>query len=218
MPGKQECVRTQKLIEDHIHLVYRLARQISRRLPLRYDFDDLVGYGMVGLVQAAQKFQAGRGVEFVTFAYPRINGAIFDGVSSLSWMSRAQFKRYVRQRQEAEAEADTSRQNNASNANLRVAAGSISPTPLSTADTEAEISGSEETPAAIVSNREMVEILGVLVASLPPRQRLLITAIYIDGMTLQNAADKLGISKGWASRLHASTLAELAKMMEQRIG
>ncbi len=72
-------IQTARLIEENQGLVYHLAGKIHRSLPVRYEFDDLVGYGMLGLTEAAQAFSPGHGVKFSTFAFFRIRGAIFDG-------------------------------------------------------------------------------------------------------------------------------------------
>ena len=93
------------LVEDNQGLVYHLALRVHRRLPVKQDLDDLIGYGMIGLVEAAKKFQRNRGIEFTTFAYPRVNGAIYDGVSKMSWMSRSRYNRLMKERAKAEAAA-----------------------------------------------------------------------------------------------------------------
>ena len=56
----------------------------------RWTLDDLIAYGQLGLAEAAQKFDAESGVRFTTFAYYRVRGAIYDGVSKMNWTSRAQ--------------------------------------------------------------------------------------------------------------------------------
>ena len=57
------------------------------------EFDDLVGFGMQGLLEAAQRFDDRHGVAFTTFAYYRVRGAMFDGLRSMGWLPRSEYAR-----------------------------------------------------------------------------------------------------------------------------
>lgn len=67
-----------RLLEEHLGLVHHVARQVSRTLAVRTDFDELVSAGTIGLMTALEGFDATRGLAFSTFAAPRIRGAILD--------------------------------------------------------------------------------------------------------------------------------------------
>ena len=67
-----------RLLEEHLGLVHHVARQVSRTLAVRADFDELVSAGTIGLMSALEGFDATRGLAFSTFAAPRIRGAILD--------------------------------------------------------------------------------------------------------------------------------------------
>jgi RNA polymerase sigma factor for flagellar operon FliA len=66
------------LLTRHVGLVHHVARQLARRLSTAADLDEMVSAGMVGLIQAADTFDAARGLSFSTYAVPRIRGAILD--------------------------------------------------------------------------------------------------------------------------------------------
>ena len=72
-----ESART-RLLEEHLGLVHHVARQVSRTLAVRVDFDELVSAGTIGLMTALEGFDESRGLAFSTFAAPRIRGAILD--------------------------------------------------------------------------------------------------------------------------------------------
>jgi RNA polymerase sigma factor for flagellar operon FliA len=74
--------------------VQSLARKLKKQITARIDFDDLVGYGSKGLIEAAERFDPSHGVAFTTFAYYRIRGAMLDGVRTMGWYSRADYARY----------------------------------------------------------------------------------------------------------------------------
>jgi RNA polymerase sigma factor (sigma-70 family) len=67
-----------RLIEEHLPLVRFLAERFQKRCPVRMELDDLIDSGIQGLVTAAQRFDASKGVQFATFAQHRILGAIRD--------------------------------------------------------------------------------------------------------------------------------------------
>src|ERR1051325_4263719 len=90
MPGRDR----DRLIQQHLGLVQSLARKRKKQITARVDFDDLVGYGSKGLIEAAERFDPSHGVAFTTFAYYRIRGAMLDGVRTMGWYSRADYARY----------------------------------------------------------------------------------------------------------------------------
>ncbi len=199
------------LFEQGQPLVRSIAFAAMRRLPVRVELDDLIGYGQLGLAEAAMKYQENSGTRFTTFAYYRIKGAIYDGVSKMSWTSRARMNRLRLQREEANshepAGARDSLETNGRTDPIRLAE---RPTAGETSDHELEIEDWAPSPASLVANREIASKLEEFVQSLPRLPRTLIRSIYYDGESLQSAANRLGISKSWASRVHAHTLQQLA--------
>lgn len=222
----------EELIEEGQPLVYSLASKISRRIPIRIELDDLVSYGEIGLAEAARDFDPNQGVRFTTFAYYRVRGAIYDGLSKMSWTSRARYKR-LRYEQMA------------NEVMLQASAESAQADPKSSnVETESQWfrnltdrlaivyfgSGGEEgkgirdstiedprasAASSIVAKREIVEKLSHVLADLPSVEQRLVRAVYFEGATLQDAARSLGISKSWASRLHAKALDQLARSLKR---
>jgi RNA polymerase sigma factor for flagellar operon FliA len=68
----------QRLLGEHIGLVYHVARQLCRAKQIDIEIDELVSAGALGLIEAFEKFDPGRGLAFSTFAAPRIRGAMLD--------------------------------------------------------------------------------------------------------------------------------------------
>src|SRR5262245_22829178 len=83
-----------RLVEQHLSLVHAIAGKLKRTLGKSIDFEDLVGYGSKGLIEAAERFDARQGAAFSTFAYYRIRGAMVDGLRTMGWYSRADYARY----------------------------------------------------------------------------------------------------------------------------
>lgn len=75
----------QKLVESHLPIARRLARKFAKRCEgLSMEYDDVLSYATIGLIRAANKYDPKRGTKFMTCAYPRIVGAILDGMRAES--------------------------------------------------------------------------------------------------------------------------------------
>ena len=73
----------------HAELVKRIAYHLAGRLPASVEVDDLIQAGMLGLLEAAANYSAGRGASFETYAGIRIRGAMLDGLRKLDWAPRS---------------------------------------------------------------------------------------------------------------------------------
>lgn len=207
-------------------LVRSLAMQIQKKLPRHLDLDDLISYGQIGLAEAARDFDPARGGKFSTFAYYRIRGAIYDGLSKMSWISRAHYNRIkcqqmsddvLRLESEADSESPTSLED--SLRWLKNMAGSLAVVYLSTQARESEDIEVEDrstpSPPALAIAEETQSAIHRLIDQLPPEARTLIRATYFEGLTLTEAGRRLGIGKAWASRLHARSLERLARALRR---
>lgn len=219
----------EELINECQGLVRSLASTIHRKLPPSVELDDLVSYGQVGLAEAAKEFDPSRGSRFSTYAYYRIRGAIYDGLSKMSWFSRSQYKR-VRTEQmanetlRAENEQDKEPLKSGCDGDMRWfrdLSRALTVVHLSMHAGERDEPGvslpadtSVPDPAAVAIGREIREILHQLIDALPEAAGNLIRATYFEGLTLQEAGKRLGVSKSWASRLHARTLQRLARSLK----
>lgn len=215
-----------QLIEAGQGLVRSIALKVYRSLPVPTDLDDLIAYGQLGLAEAAQAFDPNAGTRFTTFAYYRVRGAIYDGVSKMAWTSRARIRRMrfqsmadevLENEQEDGGDGDGSAQDDASW--LGRVTERLAVVYLATSDDDAvsrsiaDAADPHESPSVSVASRELQQKLPALVEQLDSQSRRLITGIYFDGFTLTQAAERAGISKSWASRIHAKSLDKLAKSL-----
>jgi RNA polymerase sigma factor FliA len=218
----------QQLIEQCQGMVRSLALAIHRKLPPRYELDDLIAYGQVGLAEAANDFDPDRGSQFATFAYYRIRGAIYDGVSKMTWFGRA-----GRQQDRCEQRA---------NEILQTDAGEIIDPASSNLEDDARwfrdlsrtlavvylvsygaVQGKDKThdfvdpaslPVETVIDEEIVAQIHEQIDALSADEAKFIRAMYFDGQTLEQAGSLLGIGKSWASRLHQKVLQRLARSLK----
>ena len=206
-------------------LVRSIAWKIHCRVPTHVDLDDLIGYGQVGLAEAARDFDPCREVRFTTFAYYRIRGSIFDGLSTMNWFKKIDYYRGTYEQHANEILESYAGRPASSNLHedaqwFRSVAGTLSMVYLFSSFSNAEGNGagmaqSRERPAdesAVLD--ELQERLLDLIEELPDNAKQLIKGAYFDGLSLKEAGERIGISKAWASRLHAKTLRQLAVWLQ----
>ena len=232
-----------QLVEQNLQLVQAVARKLKRQLTARIDFDDLVGYGSKGLLEAAERFDPRHGVAFSTFAYYRIRGAMLDGLRTMGWYSRADYARY-----RAEERANEYLQNQSDREGAAVASGASSASEGGGAgaavdDTESALASvaqvlggiaavhitSLEAAATVADERlpapdatldtgRLGARVRAAIERLPDRERELMQLYYFGDKNLEAAGAVMGLSKSWACRLHARAVellrAELADIME----
>ena len=217
---------TQELIASCQGLVRSLAWKIHCKLPKHVDLDDLVSYGQVGLAEAARDYEEGRG-HFTTFAYYRVRGAILDGLSKMRWFNQADYHRgkYEQMAQEVLYPEDDAQRESAADLEedvrwLRNVGGALATVYLfcHSNDEHTDGAGAVEddsvvSPPATLLKREMQEKLHELVNALPADAAALIRGAYFEGLSLKEAGERIGVSKAWASRLHAKTLGQLARSL-----
>ena len=218
---------TTVLIAEGRALVRSLALRIHRNVPVRVDLEDLIAYGELGLAEAARDFEPSLGNQFSTFAYYRIRGAIYDGLSKMTWTSRARYRRMRFESMaddvlEAERELDNGKPRDAEESGRwfsRVTERLAMVFLACDGDDETNPVNLAEDPGEAAPNRlihrEASEKLRSMVDQLPEAERRLINYVYFDGLNLQEAGIRLGFSKSWASRLHAKILERLADDMRR---
>lgn len=207
------------LITAHQGLVKRVARTMVRDVPRHVSYDDLVGFGQLGLIDAATRYDPTRGVQFNTFAYYRIRGAIIDQVrrehgSDPIYRARMGARAAVDDLIESHA-AEGAAAADALDA-ARALAGLLEETATALLLEETAsalrppaLPSPEESAMAGDTAREIREAL----VGMPERERGLVEKVYLDGLTIEQAGIQLGMTKGWASRLHARALGRLRESL-----
>ena len=211
----------EQLIDENQPLVESIAKSVHRRMPPFIRFDDIVACGQLGLTQAARTYQSVEGSSFSTYAYYRIRGAIFDGISRMNWTTRSTYRRIKREQMatdvlEDQSSAETQNTPESSAEWLFDTTSKLAMVYLSTPLGENQsLSDAVEdqqmgAPDEVVENNEMAEKVRCLINELPETERQLIDMTYYQNMSLAEAASKLGKSRSWASRIHGRILEKMA--------
>ncbi|HEX5706217.1 MAG TPA: sigma-70 family RNA polymerase sigma factor [Pyrinomonadaceae bacterium] len=216
------------LIEQHRSYVRALAVRVMQTLPFSVDLNDLVAYGEIGLVEAAERYDPLRGVGFPTFAHYRIKGAIHDGLREMGYYTRSTTTRvrWV-------ANANDFLQSAADDATGDAAVGSSVEDEIATAQTliDALIPvyllslGSDAVPEVAdphalsmekIEERELVRIVLGVVQELSEDEQQLLDALYFKHISMTELAVRLGVTKSWVSRLHSRAIAHLRDLLRER--
>ena len=218
----------QAWVDQSQGMVRSIATKISHRLPPSVNYDDLVSYGQLGLMQAVYSFQPDKNVAFQTFAYHRIRGAIYDGLGKMSWTSRAVAMRLRAEKLSAELLEQQLDANRRAEPTDSLAADAdwlfrtterIAVVHLLTDSSEdgnalaSAAIDDEDTPDEQTAHQELCMLLRTQVSELPEAERTLIQLTYFQDKTLTEAAEVLGKSKSWASRVHTRILEKLARSL-----
>jgi RNA polymerase sigma factor FliA len=221
-----------KLVAGHLTLVQAIAGKLKRTLGKSIEFDDLVGYGHKGLIEAADRFDPTQGVTFTTFAYYRIRGAMLDGMRTMGWYSRADYARYraeeraheymqnISEREGAAREAGAAEDDSGDKAKQLEAIAQILSNVATVHITSIEAASKvadERLPApdAELETGQMGERVRQAVKALPEKERRLMELYYFEEKNLEEAGAVLGLSKSWACRLHARAVGLLRQELAQ---
>jgi RNA polymerase sigma factor for flagellar operon FliA len=209
--------------------VEQLARRVAATMPHSIDIGDLVQDGVIGLIDAAQRFDESRGIKFETFAERRIRGAMIDALRKDAWPRGVR-----RQRRELEAAREELRRElgcEPSLADLAAKVGSDekrlgrtivrihaieSTSPLANNDKLDEssvptalIPSEPEQPDAAYERAQTKERVRCAIASLPPREQKVIGLYYYGEATMKQIGAEIGVNESRVSQLHARAIRRL---------
>ncbi len=212
-----------------VPFVEALARRMAASMPNSIDIGDLVQDGMLGLIDAAHRFDEGRGIKFETFAERRVRGAMIDALRRDAWPRGVR-----RQRRELEAARESLRRelgHEPSLADLAARVGSDekrlgrtivrintieSTSPLSAGDHVDEaalpaalVPSEPDAPDLAYEKRETRDRVRAAIRSLPWRERKVIGLYYYGEVTMKQIGEEIGVNESRVSQLHARAIRRL---------
>ena len=223
-----------RMVIEHMQTVQFIARQIHRRLPQHVELEELVSAGLVGLIDAAAKFDRSKDVQFTSYAQFRIRGAILDSLRTLDWSPRdlrrkgrafeeancTLFARLGRTPTECEIAAelgitvDIYQQVLGDLKNLEI--GSLNDTRSQDSDEEelGSVQGPvTEDPLFRYLEGETRERLIAVIDTLPEKERLVLTLYYYEELTMKEIGLTLGVVESRISQIHAAAVRRLRRSL-----
>jgi RNA polymerase sigma factor for flagellar operon FliA len=231
-PTKADARRSERdqIILDHLVLVKMIAVRVHENLPVHVDLDDLTHAGILGLIDAASKYDAGKKVIFRSYAKHRIKGAILDSLRQLDWASRDLRRRHKKlesvkrdlstklDRVPTESEIaekmgvglDRWRQ---MSVDLRmiglVSASTSSNDPDNAAGPEFP-ARPESQPDNLCAREELREVLIKAMKTLPERYHKVVLLYYTKDKTMKEIGGMLGVNESRVSQIHKVALEKMA--------
>ncbi len=219
-----------ELVLQHLPLVRAIAVRVYESLPVHVDVDDLVHAGIMGLFDAALKYDCGKQVSFRGYAKHRIKGAILDSLRDMDWATRDLRKRHKQldavtrelaakmERNPTEAEiAEKMGMNLARWRQVAVEMQIVGLVSASSRATDSENQTAPEFPATdqlnpdvIAGQRELRSALSDAMQTLPERYQTVIGLYYLAGKTMRQIGDRLGINESRVSQIHRAALDKMS--------
>lgn len=221
----------EQLVRDHAGLVKHIAARMAVMLPAQVELDDLIHDGVLGLIDAVNRFDPSRGIQFRTFASNRIRGSILDALRAMDWVSRGG-RRRTRELRRAEEELRQELGRDPSRAELGERVG-LNPDELAARQTEASeervvsldelrslSEGAPEAPGARLHdpsadvNEQVMrgrrkELLLEALKTLSERDQLVLSLYYFEDLNIKEIARVLGVSEPRVSQIHTRCRARL---------
>src|SRR5579884_923155 len=208
-PNRDEVLR------QYLPLVRRVVQRLAARKPPHIELDDLVSWGIVGLLDAIGKYDPAKEALFSTYAQFRIRGAILDHLRSLDWVPRS-----VRQKASLIEKITHQLEGR-----------------LGRPPTEEEIAAQlgmsldeyqellakigeegEADPLRALLSHERVHLVAEAIQHLPERERIVVTLYYHEELTMKEVGAVLGLTESRVSQLHSQAMLRLKGNLQERFG
>ena len=240
--NKDPAVR-EFFIKQYAPLVKYVAGKVAVGMPSNVEFDDLVGFGVFGLIDAIDKFDPSKNVKFKTYAVTRIRGSIFDELRSIDWVPRS-VRQKTREIEDVIVRLESKLGRTASDSEI---AGSLGVSENDFHQTLFKISGtsimslndvwyagddsehisigdsiespSSLNPDVIVEREEIKRVIVEAINDLPEKEKMVLVLYYYEDLTLKEIGQVLNVTESRVSQLHTKANLRLrAKLTNIRKG
>ncbi len=219
----------EKLIVEYSHIVKYIAGRLSIYFGSNVEYDDLVGYGVFGLIDAIDKFDINKGVKFETYASLRIRGSIIDSIRELDWVPRSlRQKKKELERVYVDVENELGRsatdQEVASKLGISInefykLLNEVNLTSMVSLEEFLEqnyeigvntsSSNKAEKPEGYMEITELREILVDAIGKLPEKEKTVVSLYYFEDLTLKEISAIMKVSESRISQLHTKAILRL---------
>ena len=229
-----KTAKRDRVVLEHLPLVKAIAVRVHENLPVHVDLDDLVHAGVLGLFDAATKYNPEKKVVFSSYAKHRIKGAILDSLRQLDWASRDLRRRHKQveavtrelsttlQRMPTEAEVaeklgvdvERWRQMMMDLRNVGLVSASARSNDYDDLPAPDFPSKPETQPDNMCAREQMRSVLGVAMKTLPERYQKVVLLYYTNEMTMKEIGGVLGINESRVSQIHKSALEKMHTVLQ----
>lgn len=240
-PKKLATSQKDELIREYAPLIKFVAQKIAVRLPSNIELDDLISAGVIGLMDAIEKYDSSRDNKFKTYAEFRIRGAILDELRAQDWVPRSiRDKAKLLDRTLVQLESDLGRapseEEVAKALNINIdefhdLVNQVRPVSLLPIDQATTFSNTDKksimdilegsrtnSPFNQLNVKNIKEVVASAIEDLPERQRLVLSLYYYEDLNLKEIGQVLRVTESRVSQLHAQAVTRLRAKLSATIG
>ena len=229
----------EQIVLEHTPLIRYIVNRIAVRLPSHIDLDDLHNTGVIGLMDAIEKYDPDKNCKFKTYAEFRIKGAILDQLRSLDWVPRS-VRQKSRRLERAYGEVEQRLGRSASEEEVADSLGLqidkfhellnqvrgislVNLEEIRGSSPDGDRNGSfadivedvhSENPFASLKLQEMKEIIGDTIATLPEKERLVVSLYYYEDLNMKEIGSILGITESRVCQIHTKAVLRLRSKLK----
>jgi len=235
-PAKKRPASSEKLIHEYLPYVKRIVQRIANHLPASVDVEDLMNVGVMGLIQAVDRFDPKRDNKFMTYAIFRIKGAVLSELRSRDFLSRSS-RRKLReleqtcQRMEQRLGRDVDDVEVAEELGIdidelhrtrqmsSISFISFEELGVSSRDEKEKMMNflihNEEDALSQARLRELKSALARAIEQLPEKERLVMSLYYFDELNMKETGEALNITESRVSQIHSQAIMRLRKKLRK---
>lgn len=216
----------EKIILEYAHLVKYVAGRLSIYFGSNVDYDDLVGFGIFGLIDAIDKFDLTKGVKFETYASLRIRGSIIDSIREMDWVPRS-LRQKNKELEKVYAELENKLGHSASDKEVAERLGismnefykllnDVSVSSMVSLEDfleqnyelgiEYRSGNRDETPESYLELSEIKDLLVSAISKLPEKEKYVVSLYYFNELTLKEISVLMHVSESRISQLHTKAI------------
>jgi RNA polymerase sigma factor for flagellar operon FliA len=225
----KDSVTREKLILEYSHLIKYIAGRLNIYFGQNVEYDDLVGFGVFGLIDAIDKYDINKGVKFETYASLRIRGAIIDSIREMDWVPRS-LRQKNKELEKVYWEMENKLGHSVSDKDVAEKLG-ISLDDFYKLLTDVNLNSiisleefleqnyevgvehrdalRDDKPESYVEIMEIREILGDSIDKLPEKEKKVISLYYFEELTLKEISAIMKVSESRISQLHTKAILRL---------
>ena len=228
-----------QLITEYLPYVKRIVQRLAVHLPSTVDIDDLMNVGVIGLIQAVDRYDPRRDNKFMTYAIFRIKGAVLSELRARDFLSRSNRRKirelesaYLRLEQKLGREADDQEIARELGVDLEqvyrtkqmssISFISLEELGVSSRDEKEKLLSylinNEDDALSMTKLKEIKEAMAQAIKQLPEKERLVISLYYLDELTMKETGKVLGITESRVSQIHSQAILHLRmKLRKQKL-
>jgi len=228
-----------QLISEYLPYVKRIVQRLAVHLPSTVDIDDLMNVGVIGLIQAVDRYDPRRDNKFMTYAIFRIKGAVLSELRARDFLSRSN-RRKIRELESAYQRLEQKLGREVEDKEIAQELGieleqvyrtkqmssisfiSLEELGVSSKDEKEKLmnflTNNEDDALNLTKLKELKEALAEAIKQLSEKERLVISLYYLDELTMKETGKALGITESRVSQIHSQAIVHLrSKLRKQRL-